>query len=78
LFRHLAAVALVQLLADAEEELLGVASDLGAGARADMFFYFAPIFVKKLEAFKKALVFELSPTALLGILVNFAGLRSQG
>jgi len=43
-----------------------------------MFFYFAPIFVEKLEAFKKALVFELSPTALLGILVNFAGLRSQG
>jgi len=43
-------------------------SDLGAGSRAYMFFYSAPIFVIKLQAFEESLVFFLGPAALLAIL----------
>jgi hypothetical protein len=50
-----------------------VASNLTASACANVFFYFAPILVEELEAFKEALVFQLSPTTLLRILIKLAG-----
>jgi hypothetical protein len=66
-------VTLIQLLPEAEEELLGVASNLTAGTCTNVFFYFAPILIEELQAFEETLVFQLSPTALLRILVKLAG-----
>ena len=57
-----------ELLSQAKEKLLGVASDLRASARAYMFFDSAPIFVIESQSFQEALVLLFGPTTLLTIL----------
>jgi hypothetical protein len=50
---------------EAQEVLLGVASDLAAGSRANVLFDKPPIFSVQLEPFNKAFVFELGPATVL-------------